>query len=98
MKKFIIALSLMLTLAIAAVPAFAGDNDGKLNLNIATAEQLAAVDGIDQPMADAIIELRTENEEFVDMEELLDVDGMDNSLLRKLGKSLFIEPASDCNC
>jgi len=98
MKKMIIALTLMLALALAAAPAFAGENDGKLNLNTVTVEQLVAIDGIDQSMAEAIIELRTENEEFVDFEELLDVDGVDNKLLRKLGKSLFIEPASDCNC
>nr|WP_321258400.1 helix-hairpin-helix domain-containing protein [uncultured Pseudodesulfovibrio sp.] len=98
MKNIIIALILMLTIAIASVPAFAGDNDGKLNLNTATVEQLLAIDGIDQPMAEAIIELRTENEEFVDMDELLDVDGIDSTLLRKLSKFLFLEPASSCNC
>lgn len=98
MKKFITTFCLMLAITLAAVPAFAADNDGKLNLNIATVEQLADVPGISGEMAEKIIELRTENEEFVDMDELLDVDGMDNTLLRKLSKHLFIEPASDCNC
>lgn len=98
MKKFLITLTLMLTMAVAAAPAFAGDNDGKINLNTATVEQLEAIDGINHGMAEAIIELRTENEGFVDFEELLDVEGIDNTLLRKLGKELFIEPASDCNC
>ncbi len=91
-------LTLVLTLSLAAAPAFAGDNSGKLNLNKATVEQLAEIPGLNQDMAEKIIELRDENEEFVDMEELLDVDGMDNTLLRKLDKHLFIEPASDCNC
>ena len=98
MKKIIIALTLVLALALAAAPAFAGDNDGKINLNIATVEQLVTIDGIDQEMAEAIIELRKENEEFVDMDELLDVDGVDATLLRKLGKFLYLEPASSCNC
>ncbi len=98
MKKFLIALTLMLTLALAAAPVFAGDNDGKLNLNTATVAQLEAIDGISHDMAESIVELRKENEEFVDMDELLDVDGVDNTLLRKLGKYLYIEPASDCNC
>lgn len=98
MKKCIITLCLILTIALAAIPAFAGDNDGKLNLNIATVEQLASIPGISKEMAQKVIELRSENEEFVDMEELLDVDGMNNTLLRKLSKHLFIEPASDCNC
>ncbi|NDV19843.1 helix-hairpin-helix domain-containing protein [Pseudodesulfovibrio sp. JC047] len=98
MKNMIIALALFLTVAVASVPAFAGDNDGKLNLNTATVEELVAVEGIDQPMAEGIIELRNENEEFVDMDELLDVDGMTPALLRKLSKFLYLEAASSCNC
>lgn len=98
MKGIIIALTMILCLATAALPAFAGDNDGKLNLNIATVEQLAEIPGITPEMAQAIIDLREENEEFVDMEELLDVDGIDPGLLRQLQKHLFLEPASSCNC
>lgn len=40
MKKCIIALTLLLTLALCAAPAFAADNGGKINLNVATVEQL----------------------------------------------------------
>lgn len=98
MKKLIIALTLLLAMAIAAAPAFAGSDDGKLNLNAATVEQLEAIDGISHQLAVEIVELRKKNGEFVDMSELLEVEGMDNTLLRKLDKFLYIEPASDCNC
>lgn len=98
MKRIIIALTITLLATLATVPAFAGDNDGKLNLNVATEEQLAQIPDIDQELAKHIIELRKENGEFVDMEELLDVDGVTPALLRKLQKHLFIESASDCNC
>ena len=98
MKRIIIALALVLGLAVAAAPVFAGGNDGKLNLNVATVEQLAEVPGISLELAQAIIDLREENEEFVDMDELLDVDGINANLLRKLNKCLFLEPASSCNC
>jgi competence protein ComEA len=98
MKQLIITLTIMLTMALCIAPAFAGDNAGKINLNTATLEQLTAIDGIDQTMAEAIIELRTENEEFVDMDELLDVEGITPTLLRKLGKFLYLEAASSCNC
>ena len=98
MKQLIITLTIMLTMALCIAPAFAGDNDGKINLNTATLEQLTAIDGIDQTMAEAIIELRTENEEFVDMDELIDVEGITPTLLRKLGKFLYLEAASSCNC
>ncbi|MDD3311768.1 helix-hairpin-helix domain-containing protein [Pseudodesulfovibrio sp.] len=98
MKKLIIALTLLLAMAIAAAPAFAGGNDGKLNLNVATVQQLEAIDGVSHELAEKIIALRKQNGEFVDMSELLDVEGVDNTLLRKLDKVLYIEPASDCNC
>ena len=98
MKKILIALTLMLALAVSATAAFADGNDGKINLNVATVEQLESIEGISHELAEKIIELREENGEFVDMSELLDVEGVDNSLLRQLDKFLFIEAASDCNC
>ncbi len=98
MKHSIILLTLILTLTFAAAPALAEDKADKINLNRATVEQLAAIPGLNQDMAEKIVQLRKENGEFVDMSELLDIDGMDNALLRKLDKHLFIEPASDCNC
>lgn len=98
MKKICIAFALLLALALSATTVFAGDNSGKLNLNVATVEQLEAIDGISHELAEEIVKIRTENGEFVDMSELLDIDGVDNALLRKLEKVIYIEPASDCNC
>lgn len=98
MKRLIIALIFVLSVVFTSLPAFAAENDGKINLNKATVEQLVTITGISQELAEAIIEQRTENGEFVDIEELLEVDGIDSSLLRQLKKFLFIEPASDCNC
>lgn len=98
MKKILIALTLMLALVVSATAVFAADNDGKINLNVATVEQLESIEGISHELAEKIIELREENGEFVDMSELLDVEGVDNTLLRQLDKYLFIEAASDCNC
>ena len=45
-----------------------------------------------------IVKLREDNGEFIDMEELLSVPGIDNRLLRKLKKHLFVESVEDCNC
>ena len=98
MKKIMIILPLLAALLFAAIPGFAGDHDGKQNLNTITVEQLADVPGVGQELAEKIIDARSENGEFVDMDELLDVDGMDNSQLRKLKKHLYIEAASSCNC
>lgn len=98
MKKIILTLTLVLSMALACVPAFADDNDGKLNLNTVTVEQLEKVPGLNHDLAEKIIELRQENEEFVDMDELLDVDGITPAMLRKLGKHIYLEAASSCNC
>lgn len=75
-----------------------GENGDKLNLNAADAEQLAKVPGLDKGLAAKIIELREENGEFIDMEELLDIPGIDNKLLRQLKNYLFVESVEDCNC
>jgi len=98
MKKICIAFALLLALALSASTVFAADNDGKVNLNVATVEQLEAIEGISHELAQEIVNTRDENGEFVDMSELLDIDGVDNTLLRKLDKFIFIEAASDCNC
>lgn len=98
MKKICLVLAFVLALFLSVQAAHAGDNSGKLNLNKATVEQLEAIDGISHELAEKIVELRKENGEFVDMSELLDIEGVDNALLRKLEKVIFIEPASDCNC
>ncbi|EGB14571.1 hypothetical protein DND132_1362 [Pseudodesulfovibrio mercurii] len=98
MKKICLILAFVLALALSAQASFAADNSGKLNLNVATVEQLEAIDGISHELAEEIVKARTENGEFVDMSELLDIDGVDNALLRKLEKVIYIEPASDCNC
>lgn len=98
MKKIMVILPLLTVLLFAAVPGFAGDHDGKQNLNAITVEQLAKVPGVGQELAQKIIDARSENGEFVDMDELLDVEGIDNSTLRKLKQHLYIEAASSCNC
>ncbi|GAU09511.1 ComEA family DNA-binding protein [Desulfoplanes formicivorans] len=98
MKQIMVILPLFAVLLLAAVPGFAGDHDGKQNLNTITVEQLAEVPGVGQELAQKIIDARSENGEFVDMDELLDVDGIDNSKLRKLKKHLYLEAASSCNC
>jgi competence protein ComEA len=74
------------------------EDDAKLNLNAATVKQLVKIPGLNQELAEKIIELREKNGEFIDMEELLDIPGINNQLLRQLKKHLYIEPVDDCNC
>jgi len=99
-KKTVIRLgSLILAICfLLSAAAFAADDkEGKINLNTATKEQLVGV-GLDAELADQILELREENGEFVDIEELSDIDGVDAKLIRQLKKKIFIEAAAGCNC
>lgn len=75
----------------------ADDKAGKINLNTATREQLIEI-GMEETTADAVLELREENGEFVDLDELLEVDGIDAKMIRQLKKKAYIEGAKGCNC
>lgn len=97
MRKITCCIAVLMLFSALACGVYAGE-EGKLNLNAATVEELVKIPGLNQEIAEKIIELRNENGEFIDMEELLDVDGIDNRLLRQLKKHLFIEAVDDCNC
>jgi len=99
LRKITGCIAMVLLFATLTCGLYAADeNEGKLNLNAATIEQLSKIPGLNQEMAKKIIELRKENGEFIDMEELLDIQGIDNQLLRQLKKHLFVESVDDCNC
>ena len=97
-KKMIAScLGVMLFLSILVTGGFTEDQD-KINLNAVSVEELSQVPGLNMDLAQKIVSLREENGEFIDMEELLSVPGIDNKLLRQLKKHLFIEPVEDCDC
>lgn len=98
MKRILITATMILALALTAAPSFAQGNEGKINLNTATVEQLAELPEISSELAQEIVDLRKEYGEFVDMEELMELDGVNPAMLRKLDRVLYIEPAADCNC
>ena len=79
-------------------PGFYAEDKDKINLNSATVEELAKVPGLNKELAERIIEAREENGEFVDMEELLDIEEIDDKLLDQLIKYIKIEKQADCNC
>ena len=96
MKGLITAVvALMLCMGPSMVTA--ENTDGKINLNKATLEQLMAI-GLDKEVGRGIIDYRKENGEFVDIEELLDIDGMDPAILRQIKGKIYIEAGAGCNC
>ncbi|MAS24073.1 MAG: hypothetical protein CMI03_01050 [Oceanospirillaceae bacterium] len=84
-KAIILAAGLALsTLTFAAEP-------GQINLNTATAEQLAALNGIGKAKAEAIIQYRNENGNFKSLDDLKSVKGIGTAILDKNRDLLALE-------
>ena len=96
-KKIAGCLAVLLLFSAVASGLYAKD-EKKLNLNKVTVEELSKVPELNKELAEKIIAAREGNGEFVDMDELLDIEGIDASLLRKLKKYLKIEALDGCNC
>ena len=90
-------LGVLLIFTVLANGGFAEEEE-KINLNSISVEELSKIPGLNLELAQKIVKLREENGEFIDMEELLSVPGIDNRLLRQLKKHLFVESVEDCNC
>lgn len=98
MNKIIMTLCVAFFLLVNTGVGFSADDKAeKINLNTATKEQLLGL-GMGEKTADAVLELRKENGEFVDMDELLEVEGIDAKMIRELKKKAYIEGAKGCNC
>jgi competence ComEA-like helix-hairpin-helix protein len=71
-----------------------------VNINTATVEEFMQVPLITKELAKAIVEYREEAGEFQVIEELLQVDGFDRTLLRKIKGFLLLEGigGDECTC
>jgi len=56
----------------------------KININKATGQQLAVIKGIGEKKAQAIIDYREVNGDFVDLNELVNVKGIGQATLKKI--------------
>lgn len=96
-------LSLISSLALAlflSVSSVALAEDGGLNVNTATQQELAAVPGLNADLAKAIVEYREEMGDFMSIDELADVPGMNKSALEQAKQNLRVDAISgaECNC
>lgn len=62
----------------------ATQNDGRMNINTATSDQLQMLPGIGETLAQRIIDYRTEHGDFKSVKELLQVNGIGESKLEQI--------------
>ena len=64
--------------------------DGKVNLNTATKEELMTLSGIGESRADSIIAYREENGRFQNTEELMQIRGIKEGLYNKIKDNITV--------
>lgn len=95
MRKALLCAAL-LAFCISA-PALAAD---KLNLNTATAEELAKAPCIGPELAKKILEYRENVGDFASPDDLKDVEGIDPAKAKEIEQNFEIKgvASADCNC
>ena len=90
-RKVIIGfLTLLILFGWTAIP-LAGETAGKVNLNTATLEELATLDGIGSSLAERIISFRGENGGFSKIDDLLKVQGVGPKVFEANRERLAVE-------
>lgn len=71
-------------------PQILGENNGRININTAGAEELTALSGIGPSKAAAIIAYREQNGGFENIEEIQEVDGIGEGTYQKIKDEIVI--------
>ena len=74
----------------AAQPEKTAD-DGRLNLNTATREELLTLPQVGGTLADRILDYRAQYGKFVTVEQLADVEGIGEGLMQQLRGLVYVE-------
>ena len=83
------------------IPAQAALAEGELlNVNTATAEQLAAVPGLNEELAKNIVQYRDDMGDLQSLDELTEVPGISKDLLGKLKDYIGLDAiaGAECSC
>ena len=96
-RTFVTALALALCLGFSSLSL--AEEEG-INVNTATQQELASVPGLNADLARAIVQYREEMGDFMSIDELADVPGMDKDALEQARQSLRVDAISgaECNC
>lgn len=74
----------------ASIPGMPQAEDGKVDLNTATAEELMTLSGIGEAKAEAILRYREEHGGFQKVEELMEVEGIKEGVFNKIKEQVKI--------
>lgn len=74
----------------ASIPGRSQAEDGKVNLNTATSEELMTLSGIGEAKAEAILRYREEHGGFQKIEELMEVEGIKEGVFHKIKEQVKI--------
>ena len=78
-------------LVLSLLSGFAQAEPARINLNTATVEALASLDGVGDAKAEAIIAYRSENGPFKSADDLIQVSGIGERTLEKNADRLTVE-------
>ena len=94
--------TLLACAAIAVVLTFSGTAMAaeKANLNTATLSELSADPNIGPELAAKIVEFRENVGDFTSYDDLKEIEGVDDSVIKKINERFQIEGVAsfDCNC
>lgn len=65
--------------------------EGRVNINTATREELMTIDGIGEVFSDRIIEMRERVGKFTSVEQLLEIDGISQKKLDRIRDYITVE-------
>lgn len=96
-RSLVSALALALCLSFSSV---ALAEDEGVNVNTATQQELSSVPGLNADLARAIVQYREEMGDFMSIDELADVPGMNKDALEQARQTLRVDAISgaECNC
>ena len=102
-KNLAFAAFALFTLFLVCAPALAAEDTligQTVNINTGTFEQLSQVPLITEEMAQAIIDYREDMGDFQQINELLDVEGFDRALIKRIEPFLLLEGIGGdaCTC